>query len=160
MCRHDVSERIEDRFDPTGKLLLPRTQHRGNLLALQVLLRAAQRAGNERELHCIGIAREIALADVGQRADDDVTSVIGHELRRHRLQLAAEKKIEKKRCQHVVAVVPERDLRRAEFARNAIQNAPAQARAQRAHRAAGGNDALDDAVGVLFGDMERHAAVT
>ena len=129
MCRHDVSKRIEDRLDPPGKLFLPRPQHRANLPSLQILLRTAQRARNEREFHRIGVAREITLSNIGQRADDDMTSVIGHELRRHRLQLAAEKKVEEKRCQEVVAVMSEGDLCRAELARDAIQHAAAQARA-------------------------------
>ena len=87
-----------------------------------------------------------------------MTSVIGHELRRHRFELSAEEKIQEKSRQQIVAVMSERDLRCTELARDAIQNAATQARAQRAHRAARRNDAFDDAVGVLFSDPERHAA--
>ena len=105
-----------------------------------------------------GVAREVALAHVGERADHDVPAVVGDELRRHRLQLAAEEQVEEERREHVVAMMAERDLGRAELAGDAVQHAAAQPRAQRAHRRAFGDHALDDAVGVLLGDAERHAA--
>ena len=43
MRRHDVAQRAEDRVDAARIFLLPLAQHRRDLLALQVLLRAAQR---------------------------------------------------------------------------------------------------------------------
>ena len=67
--------------------------------------------------HELGVAREIALADVDERPDDDVPAVVGDELRRHRLQLAAEEEVEEERREDVVAVMAERDLRGADLAR-------------------------------------------
>ena len=55
-------------------------------------------------------------------------------------------------------MVAERDLGRAELARDAVEHAAPQPRAQRAHRPAFRNHALDDAVGVLLDDAERDAA--
>ena len=86
-------------------------------------------------------------------------AVIGNELRRHRLQLSAEEKIQEERREEIVAVMAKRDLRRAELGRNAIENAATQPRAQRAHRRARRDDALDHAVRVLLCDVERHAAL-
>ena len=82
----------------------------------------------------LGVAREIALAHVDERADDDVPAVVGDELRRHRLQLAAEEEVEEERREDVVAMMAERDLGRADLAGHAIDDAAPQARAQRAHR--------------------------
>ena len=55
-------------------------------------------------------------------------------------------------------MMAERDAGRAELAGDAVQHAAPEPRAQRAHRAAFGNHALDDAVGVLLDDVKRHAA--
>src|SRR5436190_180660 len=66
---NDVAKRIEDRLDASGKLLLPRAKHRADLLALQRLLRPAQRAGNQRKLHRVGVAGEIALANIRERSE-------------------------------------------------------------------------------------------
>jgi uncharacterized protein (DUF952 family) len=63
----------------------------------------------------------------------------------------------KKRLQHVVAVVAQRDLGGAQLVGHAVQNAPAQAAAQAAHGLALGDQSLDDAVGVLVLDVEGHA---
>ena len=60
--------------------------------------------------------------------------------------------------QDVVAVMAERDLGGAKLGRHPIKNATAQSRAQRAHRAAVGNNALDDAVGILLLDVKGDAA--
>src|SRR5450755_5008397 len=110
-------------------LFLPFAQHRADLLALKVLLRAAEIARDDGKRHRLGKAGEVALAHVRERAYDHVLAVVGDELRRHRLQLGGEKKIEKECRQYVVAVMTERDLGRAELARHAIQDATAQARA-------------------------------
>jgi hypothetical protein len=60
------------------------------------------------------------------------------------------------RLQDVVAMMAERDLRRAQFARHAIQDAAAQPRAQRAGGLALGHEALDDAVRILILDVKRN----
>ncbi len=63
-------------------------------------------------------------------------AIVGHELGRHRLQRAGEEQVQQQRLDEVVCVVPQRDLRRAFFFRNAIQHAAPQPRAQRARRRA------------------------
>src|SRR6185503_10445266 len=132
------------RIDTARELPLPLAEHQRDLLALQVFLRSAQRAWNERKLLERRIGGEIALAHVSERPDHDVAAVVGHELRRHRLQLAAEKEIEEKRGHQVVAVMAERDLGRAQLAGDTIEDAAAQAGAQRAHRRTLRDQALDD----------------
>src|SRR5689334_1919780 len=57
---NDVGERIADRLDAPRVLLLPIAQHFGNLPALQMLLRAAQVARNDRKALRDRVAREIA----------------------------------------------------------------------------------------------------
>ena len=106
----------------------------------------------------LGPAHQVVLGHIGQRPDDDVAAVVAHQLGRHALELAAEEHVQEERLQHVVAVVAERDLGGAEFVGHAVQDAAAQPRAQAAHRLALGNQALDDRVGVLVLDVERHAA--
>jgi len=86
-----------------------------------------------------------------------VAAVVADQLGRHALQPPAEEHVHEERCHHVVAMVAERDLGRAHFACDAIENAAAQARAEAAHRAAFGNEALDDRVRVLFDDPEVDA---
>ena len=54
-------------------------------------------------------------------------------------------------------MVAQRDLGAAQLFGHAVQDAAPQPRAQRAHGLAFGNDALDDAVGVLRLDVKGHA---
>ena len=152
MRRHDACHRVEDAVDPARVLALPAAQHLADAHALQVLLAAAEVARNDRELALLGPALEVALGDVGERADDDVAAVVADQLGRHALQPAAEEHVHEQRRHHVVAMVAERDLGRAELARDAIEHAAAQARAEAAHRPAFGDEALDDRVGVLLDD--------
>ncbi len=79
------------------------------------------------------------------------------QLGRHALELAAVEQVQQQRLQDVVAMVAERDLGGAELARHAVEDAAAQPRAQRAGGLALGHQPLDDAVGVLVLDVERHA---
>ncbi len=65
--------------------------------------------------------------------------------------------VEEQRLDHVVAMMAERDLREARALGMRIQRTATQARAEAAHRLAFGYDALDDAVRVLFEDLERLA---
>ncbi len=99
---------------------------------------------------------EIALAAIGQRPDDDVATVVGHQLGRHGFELAGEEHVEEQRLQDVVAMMAERDLGRPQFAGDAIQHAAAQARTQRTGGLAFRDHALDDGIGVLVLDVEGH----
>ena len=132
-------------------------QHLLDRHALHVVLRAAQLAGDERKAAPARVAGDVTLGHVGERPDDDVAAIVGAQLRRHGLQAPAEEQIEEQRLDDVVAVVAERDLGDAVLAREAVQGAAAQPRAQAAHRAAFRDHALHDAVGVLLDDVERHA---
>jgi hypothetical protein len=138
-------------------LLLPLAQHRADLLALQVLLAAAQGARDDGELPVRGPAHQVLLGHEGQRPDHHVLAVVADQLGRHALELAAEEHVEEERLQHVVAVVAQRDLGGAQLVGHAVQDAAAQPRAQAAHRLALGDLVLDDRVGVLVLDVERHA---
>jgi hypothetical protein len=153
----DVRERAENGFEPSGMVPFPFAQQRLHLLSLQLVLRAAQVAGNDREGAQLCIRLEVALLHIRERADHDVPSVVGEQLGRHGLQRAAVEEVEEERLEDVAAMVAEGDLRRAELVRHAVEHAPAQPRAQAAHRLSLGDHALHDAVGVLHLDVERHA---
>ena len=75
----------------------------------------------------------------------------------HGRQLAAEEQVQQQGLEGVVAVVAERDLVAAELAGHPVQDAPAQARAQRAVGLPLGDLVGDDRVGVLAQDVERDA---
>src|SRR3954462_4463111 len=75
--RGHVAEGVEDRVETPGMLLLPVAQQGLDLLALELLLRAAKVAGNDRELPQRGVSREVLLLHVGERADHDVPAVVG-----------------------------------------------------------------------------------
>src|SRR5690349_19827272 len=124
--RPNVFQAVEHGLDSPGVALLPVAQKLLHLLALHVLLRAAQVAGDDRKLLQRGVGGEIALLAVRQRADDDVLAVVRAQLGRHRLHLTAVEKIEQKSLEDVVAVMPQRDLGRAQFAGYAVEHAPAQ----------------------------------
>ena len=62
------------------------------------------------KLAAAGIARDVALGHVGERADDDVAAVIRQQLRCHGLQAPAEEQVQKEGLDDVVAVVAEGDL--------------------------------------------------
>src|SRR5579859_536963 len=153
-----LGERARDGFDAPGVAFFPLAQHLGYNLALQILLGAAEGARNDRKGLLFGIYSQVFLGDVGKRTDDDVLSIIGAQLRRHGFQLAAMEEIQEERGQHVVAVMAERDLRRADLLCRPVQRAATQPRAERAHRLAFRNDALHHRVRVLLDDAERHAA--
>jgi hypothetical protein len=104
----------------------------------------------------LGPALEIDFCHIGQRADHHVAPVVADQLGRHALQTGTEEHVHQQRGHHVIAVVPERDLCRPQFAGHAVQDAAAQARAQRTQRLAFGDQSLDDRIGVLLLDVERH----
>lgn len=86
-----------------------------------------------------------------------MATVVGLELGRHGLQLAAEKEVEKQRFDEVVAMMTQCDPGDAVLGGETVEDALAQARAQPAGGLPGGHHRLDDAVGVLFDDVEGHA---
>ena len=86
-------------------LLLPLLQHGRHLLALQVLLAAAQGAGNDGEGAVRGPTHDVFLGHIGQRTDHDMAAVVADEFGRHGLELAAKEHVQEQRLQDVVAVV-------------------------------------------------------
>src|ERR671922_660304 len=157
VARFDVAQRREDRLRATRILALPLRQHALDLLSLRVVLRAAQLAGNDREIAGARITLDLRLGDVGQGPDHDVTTVLGPELRRHGLEPAAEEQVEEQGLDDVVPVMAEGDLGDAILARPAVQRAAAQPRAQSAHGLAFGDHPLHHAVRVLLDHVEGHA---
>ena len=125
-----------------------------DLLALQIILRAAEIAGNDRELPVRGVVFQVRFLDVGERTNNDVLTVIGNQFRRHRLHLAAEKHVEKKRVDDVIAMMSERNLGRADFGGDTINHAAPQPRTERTHGLAFRDYALHGRVGVLFLDVK------
>ena len=156
--RDHMAEGAVHVVDAARELLVPLAQHLPDLHALQVLLAAAQRARNDRELAVRGPALDVGLGDIGQRADHGVAAVVADQLRRHALQAALEEQVQEDGAEEVVAVVAQRDLVGAQLAGDPVQDAAAQPRAQAAHRVALGNHALDHRVGVLVLDVEVDAA--
>src|SRR6185436_9196254 len=110
---HDSEHCRENRFAATEIRAFPGRQHLLHLAPLCVLVRAAQLAGNDAELPGPRIPLDLRLGDVGQRADDDVTAVLGTQFRRHGLEAPAKKQVEEQRLHDVVAMMAQRDLRDA-----------------------------------------------
>ena len=86
-----------------------------------------------------------------------MVAVVGGQLGRHRLHLAAEEHVQEERVDDVVAVVAQRDLVGAQLLGRAVDHAAAQARAQRARRLALGHLLLDDRIRVRLDDHILHA---
>ena len=149
-------QRSEHVLDTAGKFFIPLAQHVAHLHALQVLLAAAQRAGNDGEVTHLGPLDQVFLADIGHGPDHHMFAGVTDQFGRHAFQARGKKHVQKKSLQHVVTVVTQRNLGGAQLFSHAIQNTAAQARAQRTHGLAFGNHAFDDAVGVLRFNVERH----
>src|SRR5690348_9383712 len=155
--RRNMRQRAEHGFAAAGLFAFPRVQHPPHLLALQVFLRAAQVAGDDRECALFGVLGDFGFAAIAERTDQHVLAIVGQKLRRHRLQHAAMKQVQEERREDVVAMMPQRDLVEALAFRERVQRAAPQPRAQAAHRLAFRHHARDDAVGVLLDHVERHA---
>ncbi|MNS35225.1 hypothetical protein D3C72_673750 [compost metagenome] len=140
-------------------LALPLHQHVLDHLTLQVFLRAAEVARNDRELSHVRVGLDVFLAAVGQRADHHVATVIGAQLRRHGLEGAVEEHVEEERLDDVVAVVPQGHFGRADFISEGVQRAATQARAQRAGGLAFRDQFLDHRVGVFLDDVVLDAQI-
>src|SRR3546814_8716234 len=106
----DIGQRRKHLFDTCLVFLLPSVHHPPHLLALQLFLRAAEIARNDRERLEPRVFGDITLAAVREWPDHDVATVVGLQLRRHRRQLAAVEQIEKEGRDDVVLVMAERDL--------------------------------------------------
>jgi hypothetical protein len=105
MRGNNVLKRGKHAFYATGVLFFPIAQHVANLLTLQVLLAAAQCAGNDGECAVRSPAGQVFFSHIGQGANHDVATVVTDQFWGHAFELAAKKHIEKKRLQHIVTVV-------------------------------------------------------
>ena len=140
-------------------LRLEVVDHLADDLALEVVLRAAEIARKDRERLFLCVEGDVFLGAIRERADDDVT-VLRHQLRRHRSELPGEEQVQEERLEDVVAMVAERDLRAAHLLRDAVEDAAAKARAERAVGLSFGDLVRDDRVGVLLDHREVVALVT
>ena len=120
---HDVLHRGEDGLAAPRIFTLPCGEHLLDVLALQVFLRTAQVARDDRECHAARVTGDVFFRAISHRADHDVIALVGHQLGRHRLELAAEEHVQEQRFYHVIAMMPQRDLVRAEFLRHAVDDA-------------------------------------
>ena len=123
---HDVAKAREDGLGATGILRFPFAQHLLDLDSLHVLLRPAQRAGNQRELTSTRVALDVTLGHIGEWPDDNVPAVFRSQLRRHGLELAAEKHVQKQSLDDVVAMVTQGDLCHTVLGGVAIQSTATQ----------------------------------
>ena len=155
--RPHIAQRTHDLIHAAGRLAVPFGQQATDLLALQVLLRAAQGAGDDREAALFGIARDIGFLAIGQRPDHHMLAIIAEQLGRHRGQLGVEEQVHQKCGRDIVAMVAKRDLGKAADGGMGVKRTAPQPRTQRAHRLAFGHHTLDHRIGVLLQDRVFHA---
>src|SRR5467141_3709466 len=146
---HHVAHRAQDGRAHAGMLAFEVRQQLLDALALEVLLRATEVAGDQWKLHLCREGGDLALRRVTERPDDQVAAVVAAQARRHRPQLSGEEHGHDQGLDQVVAVVAEGDLRAAELLRGVVEDAAAQARADRAGGLSLRDQPLHDAVGVL-----------
>ena len=91
----NVLDATEDILNTSGVLSLPAPQHFFDGLALQVVLRTAQIAGDDGEFSNRGIALDIALGTISEWSDHDMLLIVTQQLWRHCFEGAAIKHIEK-----------------------------------------------------------------
>ena len=135
-----------------GVAAIPVLHHFTHLLSLQIFLGAAQIARNQRIFHGAGEFGDITFGTIRQRPDHDMRLVVGHQLGRHGFHLAAKQQVEKQGMHHVIAMVAKGNLVCTQLFRRPVNDAPAQAGAQRTRRLACRNLVLDDGVGIRLDD--------
>src|SRR5882672_7747468 len=146
---HHVAHRGQDGRAHTGMLPFDVRQQLLDALPLEIFLRATEVAGDQRKLHLGREGGDLALRRVTERPDDQVAAVVAAQARRHRPHLSGEQHRHEQGLDQVVAMVAEGDLRAAEPLRGAVEDAAAQARADRAGGLSLRDQPLHHAVGVL-----------
>ena len=126
VARDHVLNGGEHGLDTTGEAAIPILHHLLDGLTLQVLLRAAQVARNDGEGFDVGVADQILLFAVGQRADHHVLAIVAHQLGRHGLELATVEHVEEQGLEDVVAVVAKGNLGATQLLGGAVENTAAQ----------------------------------
>src|SRR6185312_6257696 len=76
MLELDVAQSGKDALGASGVRVLPGPEHLLDGDALHVVLRATQPARNDWEAAATRVALDVTLGDVGERADDDMPSVL------------------------------------------------------------------------------------
>ena len=127
MRRRDARQCLEHVFGAPGMAALPLGEHLLDLLALEILLRTAQVAGNDRKLPIAGKAFEVVLRKIGERAYHHMATVIGNKLRGHGLDAPPVQQVQEKGSQDVIAMVAQGDLGGTQFAGHPVQYAASQA---------------------------------
>ena len=89
MGRPDILQAAKNGLHAPGIETLPIAHQRLDLLALQGQLRAAKVARNDGKALALCVRDEILFLNVCQRANDDMRTIVGQQLRRHGFQLAA-----------------------------------------------------------------------
>src|SRR5688572_9959689 len=90
----NIAQGGEYRFGAARELTLPFRQHPLDLLALRVVLRAAQLARNDRKFPRTRVSLDLRFGHVRERPDHDVPAVFRPQLRRHGLEAPAEEHVE------------------------------------------------------------------
>ena len=85
MRRCDARERRKNIFYPTWKALFPVAQHQLGLAPLEIFLRPAKRARNDRKRAPRGIGAEVGFLDIGKRTDHHMAAVVRDQPGRHAL---------------------------------------------------------------------------
>jgi hypothetical protein len=152
---HGVAERGQHGAAYVGNLFFQLRDETFDARALQVRLRAAQVAGDDRKLTARGELRDVRFAAISQGADDRVAPVHRAQSGRHRLERARKEEIQQKGRDDVVCMMAERDLRASFFDCRVVKNAATQARADRAVSLSFRHEPLDDRVGVALDDAAR-----
>src|SRR5439155_6693170 len=97
MRGHDSAEGRKHRCPDFRELLLQIANEILDSFALEILLRAAEIARNDRKFLRFSISGNICLAAVSERPDDRISAIVASERGRHRFHCAVEKEIEQKR---------------------------------------------------------------
>jgi len=137
-----------------GVLCLQVRQQSLHSLALECVLAPTEITGNDGKAHFLRIGGHIHLCAVGQRPDDGVPSILRPQPGWHGLELARVQQVEHQGLDHVVPVMPQRNLGAAQVNCRTVQRPAAQTGAQRAVGLALRHLLQHDAVGVLREHLE------
>src|SRR5690606_33538523 len=99
-------------------------------IALEAVLRAAEIAGNDWELHSVREALQILFGAVDERAQHFQIALVIDQLGRHGSELAAMEEIHEERLEAVVAMVAKHQGRTALFTCDAVEIAATQTRTE------------------------------
>ena len=140
-----------------GHALLDVVEHRLHGVALQPFLAAAEVARDDREFHGTGEFLQIHLGAISERAQNHDVALVIDQLRRHGCETAAMEEIHEEGLEDILAVVAENQGGAPLLARDAVEIAAPEPRAERAIGAALGQLVGDHRIGILVLDAVRDA---